>query len=74
MSQFNGIYDETYRPTYAVRDESYMGPDDSHVPRYHLHRVVPTGGMSWGVTTYTTKKAADAAAAALNELCFQEVP
>lgn len=74
MALFDGTYDETYRPTYRVRDESYTGPDDSLVPRFFLERVVPTGGMSWGFTAYKSKEAADKAAAFLQTLALEEVP
>lgn len=74
MALADGVYDEEYQPTYKVRDESYTGPDESHVPRFHLERVVPTGRMSWGLTTYKSKAAADKAAAFLQSLVLDEVP
>lgn len=74
MALYDGTYDETYRPTYRVRDESYTGPDDSLVPRFFLERVVPTGGMAWGFTTYKDKNVADQIAAVLNAAALMEVP
>lgn len=74
MALYDGTYDEEYKPTYRVRDESYTGPDESFVPRYYLERVTPTGGMAWGVTSYTDRRVADQAANVMNALVLYEVP
>jgi len=74
MTLADGVYDETYQPTYRVRDESYTGPDDSTVPRFFLERVVPTGRMAWGFTTYKSKHVADQIAAVLQAAAVDEVP
>lgn len=62
-------YTEDRKPTYKWRDESYGGRG-----RFLVERVVPSGGMSWGVTTYRTQEAAQRAVDALNELVMEEVP
>lgn len=63
------VYTEDFKPTYVVRDESYGGN-----PRFFIHRVVPSGDMSWGVTSYTDSETAQKVADFLNELVLKEVP
>lgn len=62
-------YTDEYKPTYRWRDESYGDRG-----RFLVERVVPSGGMSWGVTSYTTQEAAQKAVDALNTLVLEEVP
>lgn len=62
-------YTEDWHPTYKIRDESYPGR-----PRFLVERVVPSGGMSWGFTSYTTREAAQKAVDALTALVLEEVP
>jgi hypothetical protein len=62
-------YTEDFKPTYRIRDESYGGR-----PRFLVERVVPSGGMSWGFTSYTTREAAQKVVDALTELVLDEVP
>jgi len=62
-------YTEDWHPTYRIRDKSYGGR-----PCFLVERVVPSGGMSWGVTSYTTREAAQKAVDALTELVLDEEP
>lgn len=62
-------YTDDYKPTYRIRDESYGDRG-----RFLVERVVPTGGMSWGFTSYTTREAAQQAVDALTALVLWEVP
>jgi hypothetical protein len=62
-------YTEDFKPHYRYRDESYGDRE-----KYLVERVTPTGGMSWGITCYTSKEAAQKAVDALNALVLKEVP
>ena len=62
-------YTEDHKPTYKWRDESYGDRG-----KFLVERVVPSGGMSWGVTSYHTQEAAQRAVDALNALVMEEVP
>ena len=62
-------YTDDYKPSYCIRTR-----DDGGRSRFLVERVVPSGGMSWGVTSYTTREAAQQAVDALTALVLWEVP
>jgi hypothetical protein len=62
-------YTEDHRPRYDYVDESLP----NH-PRFLVRRENPSGRMYWGITSYKTRKAAQKAVDALNELALEEAP